>query len=141
MVWERSHTMVAAGLSAEQIWKLFERVDLWSEWDESVEESALEGEFAAGNFFRFKPKGGPRMRIELIRVEAQRRFTDKTRFFLATMTGDHVFEPCAEGLRMTTTMRVTGPLAWLWVKIVAQGIVDSLPNDMRIQAEMARIRE
>ncbi len=31
---------------------------------------------------------------------------------------------------MTITLRVSGPLTFIWVKLVAQGIVDTIPEQM-----------
>ena len=139
-MWERSHSIVVPNLRADQIWNLFADINRWQEWDDSIDHASLQGEFAVGNSFELKPKGGPKVQIELIVVEAPFRFVDKTHFPLAVMTGEHQFEETPEGLRMTTTMRVSGFLSWLWIKLVAQGIVDSLPTEMVHQAEMARER-
>jgi hypothetical protein len=53
------------------------------------------------------------------------------------MYGEHTFDETNEGLKITTTMKVEGPLGFLWRKIVAQGIVDSLPSEMANQVKVA----
>jgi hypothetical protein len=62
---------------------------------------------------------------------------DVTRFPLAKMYGEHIFEETAEGLKITITMSVKGILSFLWVKLVAQKIVDDLPIDMLAQVKAA----
>lgn len=60
-----------------------------------------------------------------------------TRFPLAKMTGKHSFEQIGDELKITVTMTVTGVLGVLWGKIVAEGIVDSLPQEIIRQIQKA----
>ena len=136
-MWTKSHSVVSKTTSKEQIWKLFSNVNNWASWDQGIEYARLEGPFQTGSFFTLKPKGGPKVKIELIEATPNKSFTDLTRFPLAKMYGSHTFEETAEGLKMTTTMTVTGPLGFLWRKIVAQNIVDGLPQEMIHQAQTA----
>lgn len=136
-MWTKSHSVVSKTTSKEQIWKLFSNVDNWASWDQGIEYAKLEGPFQKGSFFTLKPKGGPKVKIELIEATPNKSFTDLTRFPLAKMYGSHTFEETAEGLKMTTTMTVTGPLGFLWRKIVAQNIVNGLPEEMIHQAQTA----
>lgn len=53
------------------------------------------------------------------------------------MFDNHTFEETPQGLKITNTISVTGVLGFLWRKIVAQKIVDSLPNDMQTQIKAA----
>ena len=53
------------------------------------------------------------------------------------MYGTHLFEETSEGLKITTTMKVEGLLSFLWIKLVAQGIVDALPVEMEAQIKYA----
>src|SRR5579859_728907 len=136
-MWTRSHAIVTKEVTKEQLWKLFANVNEWHTWDEGVEYAKLEGEFEKGNHFLLKPKGGPKVKIELVETVQNRKFTDLTRFPLAKMYGEHVFEDTSEGLKITTTMKVEGLLGFLWRKVVAQGIVNSLPSEMANQVKVA----
>jgi hypothetical protein len=53
------------------------------------------------------------------------------------MYGEHVFEDTTEGVKITTTMKVEGPLGFLWRKLVAQNIADALPAEMEQQVNHA----
>lgn len=136
-MWTRSHTITTKEASKEQLWKLFADVNNWHSWDEGIEFAKMEGRFEKGNHFILKPKGGPKVKIELIEATENKSFTDLTRFPLAKMFGNHRFEETPEGLKVTTTMTVTGPLGFLWRKLVAQDIVNSLPQEMVQQARTA----
>jgi hypothetical protein len=136
-MWTRTHSVVTKEATKEQIWQLLADVNNWPTWDEGIESAKLEGEFRKGNYFQLRPKGGPNVKIEIIESIPNKRFTDLTRFPLAKMTGDHLLEETSEGLRLTTTMTVTGILSFLWVKLVAQKIVSGLPHDTQVQIQTA----
>ena len=136
-MWTRTHSITTNKASKEQLWKLFANVNNWHTWDTGIEYARMEGQFEKGNHFILKPKGGPKVKIQLIEAIENKKFTDLTVFPLAKMYGEHTFSDTAEGLEITTTMKLTGPLAFLWRKIVAQGIVDALPVEMEQQVEFA----
>jgi hypothetical protein len=136
-MWIKSHSTVTKEVTKEQMWKLFADVNNWHTWDKGVEFAKLEGKFEKGNHFIFQPKGGPKLKIGIAEAVENHTFTDMTVFPLAKMYGEHVFEDTAKGLKISTTMKVKGILSFLWVKIVAQKIVDGLPNDMQDQIKAA----
>jgi len=136
-MWTKSYSLTTKEATKEQMWKLFSDVNNWHTWDKGVDYAKLEGKFEKGNFFELKPKGGPKVKIQLVETTPNRSFTDFTKFPLAKMYGEHTFIETPEGLKVTTTMRIEGPLAFLWRKIVAQGIVDGLPEELPAQIKRA----
>ena len=136
-MWIKTHTIVTKAASKEQMWKLFSDVNNWKNWDSGIDFAQLEGNFEAGNYFILKPKGGPKIKIELVETIKNKTFTDLTRFPLAKMWGVHLFEECSDGLKISTTMKIKGPLAFLWRKLVAEKIVNGLPEEMLVQANAA----
>jgi hypothetical protein len=137
-MWTKSCTKTFKGVKKEQIWKLWSDVNQWHLWDPDIESATLEGEFKAGSFFVLKPKGWKPVRIQLTEVVKNKTFTDCTKFFGATMYGCHEMEDTKNGLKLTTTMTVSGPLTFLWVRLVAQGIVNTLPNQMNALVTLAK---
>ena len=137
-MWTKTHSLLTKEATKEQMWKLFEDVNNWHTWDTGIEYAKMEGRFEKGNHFTLKPKGGPKVTIELVEAIPNKKFVDCTRFPLAKMYGEHVFEETPAGLKMTTTMRVKGPLGFLWVKLVAKKIADALPSDMENQIKAAQ---
>ncbi len=136
-MWTKSYSIVTKEVTKEQMWKLFADVNNWHTWDEGIEFAKMEGKFEKGNHFLLKPKGGPKLNIELIETIENVKFVDLTKFPLAKMYGEHLFEETPQGLKITTTMKVEGLLAFLWIKLVAKGIVDGLPNEMQMQIKTA----
>ena len=136
-MWTKSNSIVTNAVTKEQMWKLFADVNNWHTWDSGVEFAKLEGKFEKGNHFMFQPKGGPKLKIGIEEAIENYKFVDCTTFPLAKMYGEHLLEETPVGLRITTTMSVQGILSFLWRRIVAQKIVDALPNDMQEQIKVA----
>ena len=137
MIWTKSHSILTTEATKEQMWKLFADVNNWQQWDTGIEYARMEGSFVKGNHFELKPKGGPKVTIELVETIENQKFTDLTKFPLALMYGDHTFDETPDGLRITTTMTVKGILGFLWKKLVAQNIVNGLPKEMPEQVKFA----
>lgn len=136
-MWTKSYSTLTKEATKEQMWQLFADVNNWHTWDEGIEYAQMEGKFEQGNYFILKPKGGPKVKIQLIETIENKRFVDYTKFPLAKMYGEHNFEETPEGLKITTSMKVEGLLGFFWRKIVAQNIIDSLPKEMEQQIKTA----
>lgn len=137
-MWVKSYSLITKEVTKEQIWKLFTDVDNWKNWDDTVEHSELLGELKVGNYFILKPKGSPKVKIQIVELEPFKKFTDLTRFPLAKMYGEHLYEETPEGLKITITMSVKGLLSKLWIKLVAKDIVENLPKDIKNQIKNAK---
>lgn len=137
-MWTRSYSTETNKVNAGQMYNLFADVNNWASWDPGVEHSSIEGPFAAGNHFMLRPKGGPDVKVELLETEPNRRFLDVTSFPLAKMYDEHLFEATPNGLKITNTITVKGPLSFLWVKLVASKIAASLPEDVANQINAAQ---
>ena len=138
IMWTKSYSVTTKEVTKEQIWKLTSDIDHWKDWDETVEYSKLLGEFKAGEYFILKPKGGPKVKIKLVEIISQRKFTDLTSFPLAKMYGEHLYEETENGLKITITMSVKGLFSALWIKLVANDIVKNLPEDIANQIKTAK---
>ena len=136
-MWTKTYSVTTKEVTKEQIWKLFADVNNWHTWDNGIEFAKLEGRFEKGNYFMLRPKGGPNVKVELIETIENRKFTDVTKFPLAKMYDEHLFEETSEGLKISNTISVKGPLGFLWVKLVARKIVESLPTDVENQIKTA----
>jgi hypothetical protein len=139
-MWTRTFAKTYAGITAEQVWTVWAEVDAWPAWQDDLERAHCEGGFAAGQRIVFHPKGGPDLSLELTEVVPGRRFTDRTRFSLARMDDIHELKSRPEGVEVRSTIRVEGLLAFLWVRLVARGIVDGLERQTDALVRRARTR-
>lgn len=138
IMWTKSYSTISKEVTKEQMWKLFSDVNNWHTWDKGIGYAKLNGEFMEGNFFELKPKDGPKVKVTLLKTIKNKMFLDVTNFPLAKMYDEHIFEETPDGLKITNTISVKGLLSFLWVKIVAQNIVNSLPKDIENQIKFAK---
>jgi hypothetical protein len=137
-MWQYTHELVVSGLAKEQIWKVWADINHWHEWDNDIEYAKISEPFQKSSCFELKPKRGPKVRIEIAECDHLQGFTDLARFPLAKMYSIHEVQDTPNGLRVVHTIRVTGPLYWLWRKLVAQGIADGIPGQTSRLIEVAK---
>lgn len=135
-----SHTYSAtvSGVTCEQIWSVWSDVNQWHRWQDDIEFARLDQPFRSGSTFDFRPKGGPTMKIELTEVVPGTAFTDLTRFPLARMLDAHELVERTGAVEVRTTITLTGPLAFLWRRIVVDKIVRELPQQTARLVQCAR---
>ncbi|MEP6763665.1 MAG: SRPBCC family protein [Gemmatimonadaceae bacterium] len=134
-MWQATHSRTIRNIDKTSVWAAWADVNHWNDWDKDLDYATLDGEFNEGETFMLKPRGGPRVKINILRVAPMLGYTDLTHFPLAKMYGIHDMEDTADGLRLTITIRIEGPLAWLWRKIVAQKVADESPAQMQALGE------
>jgi len=130
-MWTSTYSKVIKNVKKEAIWQRWSDVNSWHEWIPNIESCQLEKPFASGSRFTLKPKGSPAVTVELLNVKRDQTFTGCTRFFGATMYDIHEMHQDPQGIRLTVTLKVTGPLGFLWRKLVAEKIEANLPTLLR----------
>lgn len=137
-MWQKSHSMSFAGVRPAQVWKVWADVNQWHAWQPDIEYARLEGGFEAGKVFRFRPKGGPELGIELTEVKPLTAYADLTRFPGAKMLDTHEIVDHGDRIEIKNTLTVTGPLGFLWRRLVAEGVAASIEGQTRSMIEQAR---
>ncbi|MBX9743157.1 MAG: SRPBCC family protein [Chthoniobacterales bacterium] len=137
-IWKKTFTKIYPGVSKEIVWQILTDINHWPKWHGDLDDCKLEGTFAVGNYFMLKPKGMRPVKIVLTDIQEGCSFTDCTTFFGARMYDTHAMEITTEGLRITNTLMVTGPLKWLWVKLVAQHVADTIEEETEALISLAR---
>jgi len=137
-MWSRSYRATVTGLTVGRLWQVWTDVNQWHTWQHDIEYATLDGEFDAGNIIHFKPKGGPRLALELADVVPMSAFVDVTTFPFARMYDSHELIERDGAVEIRTTISVQGPLSFVWRKLVAENVV----NGLREQTErlIARAR-
>ena len=137
-MWTRKHSMSFENVTASQVWKVWSDVNQWHVWQEDIEYARLEGAFETGQVFKFRPKGGPELDIELTEVKPFAGYADLTRFPLAKMHDAHEIVDHGDRIEIKNTLTVSGPLGYLWRKLVAEGVAASIEDQTRRMVERAR---
>ena len=139
-MWVKSYNKTYENVSKSAIWQAWTDVNNWPAWDKGLKYCELKLPFIAGSQFILKPIEGPRVTITLSEVVTNKRFTDYCKFLGATMYDDHQLEETPQGLRITSTITVTGLLSFLWIKLVARNVADSVPKQMDALVDYVRSR-
>lgn len=137
-MWEKSYSKSFTGVSAPQIWEVLTDFDNWPAWQPDLEYCKLLGKKEVGSYFELKPKKGPKVRIQILELKRPSCLTDCTKFPGAKMQITHFFEPTSEGVKSTTTLRISGILSFLWRKLVAEDIMKHEPQQTEALIERAK---
>jgi hypothetical protein len=131
---------VVSTAEAAAVWRLWEDTATWQEWDDGIEWCRLDGPFRAGTSGELRPKGGPKVRFTLLEVDPDRGFKDRSRLPLASLDFTHRLEPVDGGVRVTHRVEVSGPLGWLFCRLMGPGMRAGLPATVRSLAARAEAR-
>lgn len=137
-MWTKTHSQTVKNLSAQRVWDVWTDVNQWHTWQDDVEHAHIDGPFESGKTFDFRPKGGPNIRIELTTVEKDAIFVDVTRFPLARMIDSHELIERGDELEIRSTVTMQGPLAFVWRKLVGEGVANGLAEQTRRLIERAQ---
>jgi hypothetical protein len=140
-MWTRTYSKNFKGLSKDSIWKLWTDVNNWPTWHGDLEYCKMNGPFKVGNYFILKPKGAPAVKISLVEIKEGRKFTDCTHFWGAKMYDTHEIEETKDGIRLTNTLVVTGVLKFIWIKLVAQNVALTVPQEMEALVSLAQSKQ
>lgn len=140
-MWKRTYNKIFKNIKREDIWNIWTDINNWPEWHGDLDYCKLEGKFEVGNHFLLKPKDMKKpVKILITEINLGYSFTDCTSFFGAKMYDTHAVEETKEGLKITNTLIVTGPLKWLWIMLVAGGVADSVPIETEALIKLASKR-
>ena len=140
MGWTTTASAVTrAGTAA--VWRLWSDVEGWRRWDEEVEWSRLDGPFEVGSRGVLKPKKGPKPSFVTTEVRRERVFTDRTRLPLASMDFFHRMEPVDGGTRIVHGVRISGPLSFVFARLLGPGFEKGLPRAVQTLARLAKESE
>lgn len=138
-MWVKSYSKIYQGVKKEEIWQLWADVNNWPKWDKELEYCKMEAPFVKDSQFILKVVGGPKVKITLSEVIANEKFTDYCKFLGARMYDAHELEETKDGgVRITSTITVTGPLSFIWVNLVAKNVAHSVPKQMDALVDSVR---
>lgn len=129
----------------EQVWRLFTDVERWPEMIASVREARRigTGPMRVGSEFIIKQPRLRRARWRVTELEPGRSFAWTTTSGGVSGDGGHIVEPNGQGSKITITLRVYGPLAWLvypFIGRLSQRYITMEMEGFRRTAESARTR-
>ena len=129
-MWEFSHSVITQK-TAEQIWRLYASPETWHTWDHEAEWAKLNGPFATGSTIIFKPKGASTVATTIAHCDLYKRVTNATKLPLAMLVFDHTMEQTEAGLCVTHSIKISGPLSFIWKRVIGYKIATGLPSSMQ----------
>jgi len=110
------------------IWRLWTDVENWHVWDLDVEHAKLNGLFTAGSGGYLKPKGGPKAQFVIDSCVELSSFTNLTKLPFCVMNFSHKMQERPDGLYVIHRVEMSGPLTFLFSKLLGKNIAKGLPH-------------
>ena len=124
------HTVTIKAPTAD-VWQKLSDVESWPTWDSSLSWCKLSSSFSEGSVGSLKPRGGPKTTFELVNVVANKNFDVRSKLPLWNkMIVGHRLEDCADGARLTHSIKFEGWLSWVFDYFIGGGLKASLPSAM-----------
>jgi hypothetical protein len=115
-VFEATHSERSSAPPAA-IWALWADASRWPEWNEQLEWSEVDGEFALGAGVTTKFKRGGRMKLTIIELEPERLFVDEANLPGCRFGHEHRVEPAGSGSEITHRLYLAGPTSGLFSRL------------------------
>ena len=136
--WETSSALTA-DVAAPAVWeRAYADAAAWPKWNAEIRRASLDRPLDLGASARIVFRTGLRLRFHVVEFEQGRLFTDEARLPGARMGHRHLVEPAAGGSRLTNTIYIEGPLAWLWRRVLGPAAARTLPDAQRAVVELAK---
>jgi hypothetical protein len=137
--WETTSTL-EAGVAPSAIWRhAYADADAWPQWNAELKSAQLDGPLREGARARIVFKTGLRLRFRVVEFEDGRLFTDEARLPGARMGHRHLLEQTADGgSRLTNTIYIEGPLAFLSRRILGPAAARTLPDAQRAVVDLSQ---
>lgn len=136
--WETTSTL-EADVSPAAVWqRAYADAEAWPQWNAEIKRARLDKPLSLGAEAKIVFGTGLRLRFRVVEYEEGRLFTDESRMPGARMGHRHLLEPTTAGSRLTNTIYIEGPLAFLWRRIMGPAAARALPGAQRAVVELAR---
>ncbi len=104
------------------VFRIWSDVEHWPLWDVEITWAKLNGPHAVGTTGALKPVNGPRTNFTVIEVIQNQSFTDVSHLPGAKLQFIHQLAQTGDMTQVTHTVSISGPLAWLWEKILGHNL-------------------
>lgn len=115
-----AHTTQTTTATPQAIFALWADINNWATYDDGIEWAKTTDPFAVGSHYTIKPKGGPKVKATIEIVETDKHFVDVSHLPGARLAFDHKLSQQAGVTTVDLTMSLSGPLTWLWTRILGK---------------------
>lgn len=135
--WETTSELQTEATAASVWERAYADAGAWPRWNDEIRSAELDGPLTLGATARIVFRTGLRLRFRVVEFEQGRLFTDESRLPGARMGHRHLVVAEPAGSRLTNTIYIEGPLAWLWRGVMGPRAARALPAAQRAVAELA----
>lgn len=121
---------VTSPASPAAVFRRWEDMATWPEWNSDTEWVRRDGPFAEGTRGVLKPKGGPRVKFVIDKLVPEREFVDVSLLPGARLVFRHVVTPVDGGSRVEVDVSITGATGWVWRRLLGKGFRTSAQRDL-----------
>lgn len=113
-----------------QIWKVWQDVKNWKNWDQEVELSRIDGPFQAGTTGCTKFVGTPLFKTLLTQVEPLKLVVQEAYLSFAKVVSYQSMSQVAGKTQVTFQVEIRGPLSFFFACILGRFIKKKIPTEM-----------
>ena len=135
-MWESTFS-AEAQTTPEMVWDIWTDVEHWNQWDSGVQWCKMDGAFQTGTTGKLKPKEGPVSSLKLIEIVPFKKFVDQANLPLTKLLFIHELTLIRDKLKITHTIRMTGPLSFLFSRLIGAKLAKDLPRSVQNLARLA----
>jgi len=120
-----------------RLYRAIADVNNWNQWDSGLEYTRLEGDARPGARFVLKPKGGPQVKMSIDDVRPH-ILVDTAHLLGAKMRTTHEYVASGGQTTVRVGIEVSGPLGFLWRKVVGEKQIKEAPAQLAAFVAYAR---
>lgn len=110
-------------LPREALFAVMTDIANWPKWDLDLVATGHDGSaLRPGSKFSITPKGNKAVAMTVEAIEGPGLFVDRAKLPLGCIRGVHRLEAVPGGTRLIHEVSTSGPLAWLWDRIITRDI-------------------
>jgi uncharacterized protein YndB with AHSA1/START domain len=136
-VWKAQYEMTT-DVPPAALYRAIADINNWSKWDSGLEYTRLEGDTRPGAAFVLKPKGGPKVKMTIDEVRPY-VLVDTAHLLGAKMRTTHEYVGVGAQTTIRFAIEVSGPLGFLWRKMVGDNQIKEAPAQLADFVAYARM--
>ena len=132
---------VVVSASLETIFRIYQDVDHWNQWDPDTKSSTLNQGLTLGSKGSLTPTKGSTVPMEVTSIQVNRHFTVTSKTALYRMDFEHELEAVEGGTRVVHRVTFAGLLKPILTRMIAPQVDKGLPitlQRLKMQAEEAQ---
>jgi hypothetical protein len=123
----------------EKLWTIIADVENWINIDHNIEQLVITEKPTQGTKFKLKPKGAPTLDFVIDTFVPPTNYADLCKMPGAKMKTLHTFEKRPNNQTVIIVdITITGPLNWLWGRIVGEKHASGLPRQTELFIKAAK---